>query len=188
MDRYIRTKKEFADLTVDTILNRGFQNKPYSNEAEIRREFNRIYRKIQQQTKSIGIKTSSTKAERKQGIQRDINISAETYRYMTNQTSAFSDVALDDEGKANIDLTLQEYVKSRFANMASKYSQINEYLDWYLDGEITYQEFMELVKDFRQENKDYLKENYRGRTKRVNLGKSTISVYTSYNVSDKLPF
>ena len=102
---------------------------------------------------------------RKAGI-KDINISRELFVssfYKTesalfefSEGTSFAEVnriQIADKFKED---TQKEFIKARFAGMAESYSKVNEFLDGYLDGDISYEEFRDKIDEFRETDAEYL--------------------------------
>ena len=102
---------------------------------------------------------------RKAGI-KDINISRELFVssfYKTesalfefSEGTSFAEVnriQIADKFKED---TQKEFIKARFAGMAETYPKVNEILDGYLDGDISYEEFRDKIDEFRETDAEYL--------------------------------
>ena len=102
---------------------------------------------------------------RKAGI-KDINISRELFVssfYKTesalfefSEGTSFAEVnriQIADKFKED---TQKEFIKARFAGMAETYPKVNEILDGYLEGDISYEEFRDKIKEFRETDAEYL--------------------------------
>ena len=102
---------------------------------------------------------------RKAGI-NDINISRELFVssfYKTesalfefSEGTSFAEVnriQIADKFKED---TQKEFIKARFAGMAESYAKVNELLDGYLEGDISYEEFRDKIDEFRETDAEYL--------------------------------
>ena len=102
---------------------------------------------------------------RKAGI-KDINISRELFvssfyktesaLFKFSEGTSFSEVnriQIADKFKED---TQKEFIKARFAGMAETYPKVNEILDGYLEGDISYDEFRDKIKEFRETDAEYL--------------------------------
>ena len=102
---------------------------------------------------------------RKAGI-KDINISRELFVssfYKTesalfefSEGTSFAEVnriQIADKFKED---TQKEFIKARFSGMAESYAKVNELLDGYLDGDISYEEFRDKIDEFRETDAEYL--------------------------------
>ena len=102
---------------------------------------------------------------RKAGI-KDINISRELFvssfyktesaLFKFNEGTSFAEVnriQIADKFKED---TQKEFIKARFAGMAETYPKVNEILDGYLDGDISYEEFRDKIDEFRETDAEYL--------------------------------
>ena len=102
---------------------------------------------------------------RKAGV-KDINISRELFVssfYKTesalfefSEGTSFAEVnhiQIADKFKED---TQKEFIKARFAGMAESYPKVNEILDGYLEGDISYEEFRDKIDEFRETDAEYL--------------------------------
>lgn len=102
---------------------------------------------------------------RKAGI-KDINISRELFvssfyntesaLFEFSEGTSFAEVnriQIADKFKED---TQKEFIKARFAGMAESYAKVNELLDGYLDGDISYEEFRDKIDEFRETDAEYL--------------------------------
>ena len=102
---------------------------------------------------------------RKAGI-KDINISRELFvssfyktesaLFKFSEGTSFTEVnriQIADKFKED---TQKEFIKARFAGMAETYPKVNEILDGYLEGNISYDEFRDKIDEFRETDAEYL--------------------------------
>lgn len=102
---------------------------------------------------------------RKAGVQ-DINISRELFvssfyktesgLFRFSEGTTFAEVnriQIADKFKEDAQ---KELIKARFAGMADAYPKVNEILDDYLSGNISYDEFRDKIKEFRETDAEYL--------------------------------
>ena len=107
---------------------------------------------------------------RKAGVQ-DINISRELFIssfYRTeNALFKFEDgtefgvtnrIQINDKFRED---TQREFIRSRFKGMAETYQEVDELVNSYADGDITYEEFRDKIEEFRETDEDYLKSGSR---------------------------
>lgn len=102
---------------------------------------------------------------RKAGI-KDINISRELFvssfyktesaLFKFNEGTSFAEVNRIQIADKFKDDTQKEFIKARFAGMAETYPKVNEILDGYLEGDISYDEFRDKIKEFRETDAEYL--------------------------------
>ena len=102
---------------------------------------------------------------RKAGI-KDINISRELFVssfYKTesalfefSEGTSFAEVNRIQIADKFKDDTQKEFIKARFSGMAETYPKVNEILGGYLDGDISYEEFRDKIKEFRETDAEYL--------------------------------
>ena len=102
---------------------------------------------------------------RKAGI-KDINISRELFvssfyktesaLFKFSEGTSFSEVnriQIADKFKED---TQKEFIKARFAGMADAYDKVNDILDNYVEGDISYDEFRDKIDEFRETDAEYL--------------------------------
>lgn len=107
---------------------------------------------------------------RKAGVQ-DINISRELFIssfYRTeNALFKFEDgtefgvtnrIQINDKFRED---TQREFIRSRFKGMAETYQEVDELVNSYADGDISYEEFRDKIEEFRETDEDYLKSGSR---------------------------
>lgn len=107
---------------------------------------------------------------RKAGVQ-DINISRELFIssfYRTeNPLFKFEDgtefnvtnrIQINDKFRED---TQKEFIRSRFKGMAETYQEVDELVNSYADGDISYEEFRDKIEEFRETDEDYLKSGSR---------------------------
>ena len=102
---------------------------------------------------------------RKAGI-KDINISRELFvssfyktesaLFKFSEGTSFSEVNRIQIADKFKDDTQKEFIKARFSGMAETYPKVNEILDGYLEGDISYEEFRDKIKEFRETDAEYL--------------------------------
>lgn len=102
---------------------------------------------------------------RKAGI-KDINISRELFvssfyktesaLFKFSEGTSFAGVNRIQIADKFKDDTQKEFIKARFAGMAETYPKVNEILDGYLEGDISYDEFRDKIKEFRETDAEYL--------------------------------
>lgn len=101
---------------------------------------------------------------RGEGVGTDFNISRETYSSLFYRGSQLFEIDIDDispqvqiaEEFQGQDLE-KAFTTKRFEHMAEKYSEVNDYLQQYKAGQISYKEFRSKIKTFRDTNSEYQK-------------------------------
>ena len=150
-----KTKEEYAtQKRTNDMFFEGDTNNLYSTTAPMR-EYDRITRTLYKQFSGTDIKVK--------GTNRITNVYAEAYRLMTNKpTSTRAWFGKDLQLLENIDkIDVQKtYIANRFRGMAETYEEVDNILEDYLEDEIDYYEFIEEIEDFRETNKEYLKNDY----------------------------
>lgn len=100
---------------------------------------------------------------RKAGVGTDFNVAREVYSSTFYRGSQLFDINFNDfspnvniaEEYANVDDLEKAFTERRFKNMATKYKDVNKWLNQYKRGRISYQTFRERVKNFRDKNLEY---------------------------------
>ena len=102
---------------------------------------------------------------RKAGV-KDINISRELFvssfyktesaLFKFSEGASFAEVNRIQIADKFKDYTQKEFIKARFSGMAETYPKVNEILDGYLEGDISYEEFRDKIKEFRETDAEYL--------------------------------
>lgn len=102
---------------------------------------------------------------RKAGVQ-DINISRELFvssfyktesgLFRFSEGTTFAEVNRIQIQDKYAEDAQKELIKARFAGMAEAYSKVNEILDDYVSGNISYEEFRDKIKVFRETDAEYL--------------------------------
>lgn len=82
------------------------------------------------------------------GLDLDLKLEKLTYQFVTGQKQRIT--------ARNTELFERKYTAERMRNFANKYEPIKEYLNWYMQGEITLGELEELVDDFKNIDRRYL--------------------------------
>lgn len=100
---------------------------------------------------------------RKAGVGTDFNVAREVYSSTFYRGSQLFEIKFNDfspnvsiaEEYANVDDLEKAFTERRFKNMATKYKDVNKWLNQYKRGRISYQTFRERVKTFRDSNLEY---------------------------------
>lgn len=102
---------------------------------------------------------------RKAGVQ-DINISRELFvssfyktesgLFRFSEGTTFAEVNRIQIQDKYAEDAQKELIKARFAGMADAYPKVNEILDDYISGDISYEEFRDKIKEFRETDAEYL--------------------------------
>lgn len=100
---------------------------------------------------------------RKAGVGTDFNVAREVYSSTFYRGSQLFEIKFNDfspnvkiaEEYANVDDLEKAFTERRFKNMATKYKDVNKWLNQYKRGRISYQTFRERVKNFRDTNLEY---------------------------------
>lgn len=104
---------------------------------------------------------------RKETSDKNINLTFETYNALIGRADSLIDVTLsDDKIKVTTQLRYrgedleQAYLNARFDAMASSYEEVAELLDAYNASELSYRDFIEAIREFKETNPKY----WRGRS------------------------
>ena len=102
---------------------------------------------------------------RKAGI-KDINISRELFvssfyktesgLFRFSEGTTFAEVNRIQIADKYAEDAQKELIKARFAGMADAYPKVNDILDDYITGDISYEEFRDKIKEFRETDAEYL--------------------------------
>lgn len=102
---------------------------------------------------------------RKAGVQ-DINISRELFvssfyktesgLFRFSEGTTFAEVNRIQIQDKYAEDAQKELIKARFAGMAAAYDKVNDILDDYVSGNISYEEFRDKIKEFRETDAEYL--------------------------------
>lgn len=102
---------------------------------------------------------------RKAGVQ-DINISRELFvssfyktesgLFRFSEGTTFAEVNRIQIQDKYAEDAQKELIKARFAGMADAFPKVNEILDDYLSGNISYEDFRDKIKEFRETDAEYL--------------------------------
>lgn len=138
-------------LGIDRIISQNIEQNPLvaANAAKI---WENAYRQALRRARQAGV--------------QDINISRELFvssfyktesgLFRFSEGTTFAEVnRIQIQDKYAEDAQI-ELIKARFAGMAEAYSQVKEILDDYVSGNISYEEFRDKIKVFRDTDAEYL--------------------------------
>lgn len=138
-------------LGIDRIISQNIEQNPLiaANAGKI---WENAYRQALRRARKAGIKDIN--------ISRELFVSSfyntESALFKFSEGTSFAEVnriRIADKFK---DDTQKEFIKARFAGMAESYIKVNEILDGYLDGDISYEEFRDKIDEFRETDAEYL--------------------------------
>ena len=138
-------------LGIDRIISQNIEQNPLiaANAGKI---WENAYRQALRRARKAGIKDIN--------ISRELFVSSfyntESALFEFSEGTSFAEVnriQIADKFKED---TQKEFIKARFAGMAESYSKVNEFLDGYLDGDISYEEFRDKIDEFRETDAEYL--------------------------------
>lgn len=138
-------------LGIDRIISQNIEQNPLiaANAGKI---WENAYRQALRRARKAGIKDIN--------ISRELFVSSfyktESALFEFSEGTSFAEVnriQIADKFKED---TQKEFIKARFAGMAESYSKVNELLDEYLDGDISYEEFRDKIDEFRETDAEYL--------------------------------
>lgn len=138
-------------LGIDRIISQNIEQNPLiaTNASKI---WENAYRQALRRARKAGIKDIN--------ISRELFVSSfyktESALFKFNEGTSFAEVnriQIADKFKED---TQKEFIKARFAGMAETYPKVNEILDRYLEGDISYDEFRDKIKEFRETDTEYL--------------------------------
>lgn len=138
-------------LGIDRIISQNIEQNPLiaANAGKI---WENAYRQALRRARKAGIKDIN--------ISRELFVSSfyktESALFEFSEGTSFAEVnriQIADKFKED---TQKEFIKARFAGMAESYTKVNEFLDGYLDGDISYEEFRDKIDEFRETDAEYL--------------------------------
>ena len=138
-------------LGIDRIISQNIEQNPLvaANAAKI---WENAYRQALRRARKAGIKDIN--------ISRELFVSSfyntESALFEFSEGTSFAEVnriQIADKFKED---TQKEFIKARFAGMAEAYDKVNEILDGYLEGDISYEEFRDKIDEFRETDAEYL--------------------------------
>lgn len=138
-------------LGIDRIISQNIEQNPLiaANASKI---WENAYRQALRRARKAGIKDIN--------ISRELFVSSfyktESALFEFGEGTSFAEVnriQIADKFKED---TQKEFIKARFAGMAESYAKVNEILDGYLEGDISYEEFRDKIDEFRETDAEYL--------------------------------
>ena len=138
-------------LGIDRIISQNIEQNPLiaANAGKI---WENAYRQALRRARKAGIKDIN--------ISRELFVSSfyntESALFEFSEGTSFTEVnriQIADKFKED---TQKEFIKARFAGMAESYAKVNDLLDGYLDGDISYEEFRDKIDEFRETDAEYL--------------------------------
>ena len=138
-------------LGIDRIISQNIEQNPLiaANAGKI---WENAYRQALRRARKAGIKDIN--------ISRELFVSSfyktESALFEFSEGTSFAEVnriQIADKFKED---TQKEFIKARFAGMAESYPKVNELLDGYLEGDISYDEFRDKIDEFRETDAEYL--------------------------------
>ena len=138
-------------LGIDRIISQNIEQNPLiaANAGKI---WENAYRQALRRARKAGIKDIN--------ISRELFVSSfyktESALFEFSEGTSFAEVnriQIADKFKED---TQKEFIKARFAGMAESYPKVNEILDGYLEGNISYEEFRDKIDEFRETDAEYL--------------------------------
>ena len=138
-------------LGIDRIISQNIEQNPLiaANAGKI---WENAYRQALRRARKAGIKDIN--------ISRELFVSSfyktESALFEFSEGTSFAEVnriQIADKFKED---TQKEFIKARFAGMAEAYDKVNDILDDYLEGDISYDEFRDKIDEFRETDAEYL--------------------------------
>ena len=138
-------------LGIDRIISQNIDQNPLiaANAGKI---WENAYRQALRRARKAGIKDIN--------ISRELFVSSfyktESALFEFSEGTSFAEVnriQIADKFKED---TQKEFIKARFAGMAQTYDKVNDILDGYLEGDISYEEFRDKIDEFRETDAEYL--------------------------------
>ena len=138
-------------LGIDRIISQNIEQNPLiaANAGKI---WENAYRQALRRARKAGIKDIN--------ISRELFVSSfyntESALFEFSEGTSFAEVnriQIADKFKEDAQ---REFIKARFAGMAQTYDKVNDILDGYLEGDISYEEFRDKIDEFRETDAEYL--------------------------------
>lgn len=138
-------------LGIDRIISQNIEQNPLiaANAAKI---WENAYRQALRRARKTGVQNIN--------ISRELFISSfyktESGLFTFSEGTTFAEVnriQIADKYKEDAQ---KELIKARFAGMADAYPKVNDILDGYLEGDISYEEFRDKIDEFRETDAEYL--------------------------------
>lgn len=138
-------------LGIDRIISQNIEQNPLiaANASKI---WENAYRQALRRARKAGVQNIN--------ISRELFISSfyktESGLFTFSEGTAFAEVnriQIADKYKEDAQ---KELIKARFAGMADAYPKVNDILDDYLEGDISYEEFRDNIDEFRETDAEYL--------------------------------
>lgn len=106
----------------------------------------------------------SLRRARRQGVTANVNISREVYSSTFYRGTNLFDINFDEISPdvdiskefTNVDNLESAFVTERFRNMGVKYEEVQELLNAYRKGEMSYSTFLDTIRKFKKTNREYL--------------------------------
>lgn len=138
-------------LGIDRIISQNIEQNPLiaANAGKI---WENAYRQALRRARKAGVQNIN--------ISRELFISSfyktESGLFTFSEGTTFAEVnriQIADKYKEDAQ---KELIKARFAGMADAYPKVNDILDDYLEGNISYEDFRDKIKEFRETDAEYL--------------------------------
>lgn len=138
-------------LGIDRIISQNIEQNPLiaANASKI---WENAYRQALRRARKAGVQNIN--------ISRELFISSfyktESGLFTFSEGTTFAEVnriQIADKYKEDAQ---KELIKARFAGMADAYPKVNDILDDYLEGNISYEDFRDKIKEFRETDAEYL--------------------------------
>ena len=138
-------------LGIDRIISQNIEQNPLiaANAGKI---WENAYRQALRRARKAGIKDIN--------ISRELFVSSfyktESGLFRFSEGTTFAEVNRIQIADKYAEDAQKELIKARFAGMAAAYPKVNDILDDYLSGNISYEEFRDKIKEFRETDAEYL--------------------------------
>ena len=138
-------------LGIDRIISQNIEKNPLiaANASKI---WENAYRQALRRARKAGVQNIN--------ISRELFVSSfyktESGLFTFSEGTSFAEVnriQIADKYKEDAQ---KELIKARFAGMADAYPKVNDILDDYLEGDISYEDFRDKIKEFRETDAEYL--------------------------------
>lgn len=138
-------------LGIDRIISQNIEQNPLvaANAAKI---WENAYRQALRRARKAGVQNIN--------ISRELFVSSfyktESGLFRFSEGTTFAEVNRIQIADKYAKDAQKELIKARFDGMAAAYDKVNDILDDYVSGNISYEEFRDKIKEFRETDAEYL--------------------------------
>ena len=138
-------------LGIDRIISQNIEKHPMIA-ANAEKIWENAYRQALRRARKAGVQNIN--------ISRELFVSSfyktESGLFRFSEGTTFAEVNRIQIADKYAEDAQKELIKARFAGMADAYPKVNGILDDYVSGNISYEEFRDKIKEFRETDAEYL--------------------------------